>query len=61
MNVFVNFLATRFGGQPVDLFFSPPWFVWFILLFSGFVGLLTGFFPARRASKVDPLEALRYK
>jgi putative ABC transport system permease protein len=61
LNVFVNFLASRFGGQSVDLFFSPTWFVWFILVFSGFVGLLTGFFPARRASKVDPLEALRYK
>jgi putative ABC transport system permease protein len=60
-NMLINFVATRFGGQSVSLFYSPLWFVGAILAFSGVVGFLTGFVPARRASKIDPLDALRYK
>lgn len=60
-NIVVNLFASRFGGQPVDLFYSPTWFVMTIIIFAAFVGLVTGLVPARRASKIDPLDALRYK
>jgi putative ABC transport system permease protein len=60
-NLIINFVASRFGGVKVDLFYSPMWFVLAILAFSGIVGFFTGFTPARRASKIDPLDALRYK
>jgi putative ABC transport system permease protein len=60
-NLIINFVAQRFGGQAVNLFYSPLWFVGVILVFSAFVGFLTGVIPARRASKIDPLDALRYK
>jgi ABC-type antimicrobial peptide transport system permease subunit len=60
-NAIINFIASRFGGQSVSLFYSPLWFVVSILIFSGVVGFFTGFVPARRASKIDPLDALRYK
>ncbi len=60
-NFAINIIATRFGGQSVSLFYSPLWFVLSIIAFSTFVGFLTGFVPARRASKIDPLDALRYK
>lgn len=60
-NQLINFIASRFGGQSVDLFYSPPLFIAAIIIFAAVVGFITGFVPARRASKIDPLDALRYK
>lgn len=57
----INQLAKNLGGVQVDLFFTPAWFVIFVVVFSSLVGFVTGFYPARRASKLNPLEALRYK
>ena len=61
LNVLINLIATRFGGEPVDLFFSPFWFVSTVILFGAGVGFATGIFPARKASRIDTLDALRYK
>ncbi len=60
-NVLINLVANRLGGQSVSLFYSPLWFILSIIGFSVVVGILTGFVPARRASRIDPLDALRYK
>ncbi len=60
-NFGLNLLATSLGGQSVDLFYFPTWFLIFIMLLSTLVGLAGGYWPARRASKLHPLEALRYK
>lgn len=60
-NGMINIIATRMGGQSVNLFYSPMWFMMLIVIFAAFVGLMTGIVPARRASKIDPLDALRYK
>jgi len=61
VNVLINLVASRFGGEAVSLFSSPLWFIISVILFGAFIGLLTGIFPARSASKIDTLEALRYK
>jgi len=61
INLFLNILASQFGGQAVGLFAFPLDFLTFIALFSAGVGYLTGIFPARRASTLNPLDAIRYE
>jgi len=61
VNLFLNFVASQFGGQSVTLFSFPLNFLTFIALFSAAVGYLTGIFPARRASTLNPLDAIRYE
>jgi len=61
LNFAINMLARNFGGLTVELFYFPVWFTVFIVVFSTVVGLITGFYPAKRAAKLNALEALRYK
>lgn len=60
-NFLVDILAKGAGAKSVELFYFPLWFVGLILSFSALVGLIVGFFPARRASKLNALASLRYK
>ncbi len=61
INIFLNIVAGQFGGQSVALFSFPLDFLAFIIVFSAGVGYLTGIFPARRASTLNPLDAIRYE
>ncbi len=61
INVLINTAATRLGGVAMTLFDFPLPFLSFILTFSAFMGLFTGVFPARQASSLNPLDAIRYK
>jgi len=60
-NFGINMLATRLGGASIVLFVFPTNFILVIIAISAVIGLLSGVFPSRRAAKLDPLEALRYK
>jgi putative ABC transport system permease protein len=61
INYALNLVATHYGGAAVSLFSFPGAFLGFITFFSAIVGFITGIFPARRASSISPLEAIRYK
>ena len=61
VNLALNFAASQFGGQSVNLFAFPLDFLAFIAVFSAGVGYLTGIFPAKRAATLNPLDAIRYE
>ncbi|MDD5341989.1 MAG: ABC transporter permease [Patescibacteria group bacterium] len=60
-NLGLNYLANRFGGEAVDVFYTPWLFVILMVTISLGIGFLTGAYPAQRASKLNPLDALRYE
>lgn len=60
-NLGINLLASHFGGKTLNLFYVPMWFVIVIISFSTLIGFATGLYPSRRASHLNPLDALRYK
>ncbi|MCR4322853.1 MAG: ABC transporter permease [Candidatus Azambacteria bacterium] len=61
LNFLLNILAKRVGGNAIDIFYTPLWFALTIAGFSTFVGFITGLWPARRAARLNPLEAVKYK
>jgi ABC-type antimicrobial peptide transport system permease subunit len=61
VNFLINILAKNFGGTSISLFYSPWQFILIVVGFSIVVGFLTGIYPSIRASRLNPLDALRYK
>ena len=59
VNILINQLAARYGGDPVKIFATPLWFLITILSISVIVGLVTGLYPAHRAATLNPLQALK--
>lgn len=59
-DVIANYIVTQQGGPAVDYFYMPIWLLLGAIGFSIFVSLLAGLYPAMRAARVDPVEALRH-
>ena len=61
INTMINFLAEKYGVTNMNFVELPSAFVMSIVVFIFFLGLITGLFPAMRASRIHALEALRYE
>ena len=60
VNAYINSGARGRGvSQSFDLFSTPLWAIGLIIGFTVLVGLLVVYFPARRAEKTNPIDALR--
>lgn len=60
-NLVLNILARSSGSQPVDVFLTPTSLILTISIFAMLIGVLTGIYPATRATRINPLDALRYE
>lgn len=49
------------GSLTGATFTVPPWLMLMVIVGTSAIGFLSGFFPARRAANLDPVEALRYE
>jgi putative ABC transport system permease protein len=56
-----QFMKNGFGGDPGIPVHLPVWVVIGAFVFSAFVGIFFGIFPAMRAARLDPIEALRHE
>ena len=61
LGIGLSIFAAFKGGGTIDISALPLAFVVFIIALSLAVGILTGLYPAKRATKISVLDALRYE
>lgn len=61
LNNFIIDMALRTGNKPVEIFYTPPIYIMIGFIAAVAISILTGIYPSFRASKIDPLEAMRYE
>lgn len=59
-NAVANHYLRPQGVPEVDLFYMPLWLIAGAMAFAVGVSLLAGLYPATRAARVDPVQALRH-
>jgi putative ABC transport system permease protein len=60
INFGANLYVQSQGGTPATLFSLPLWLIASAIAFSIVVSLIAGSYPAARAARLDPIQALRH-
>jgi putative ABC transport system permease protein len=60
INTVTNFILQRQDVRPENFWVVPLWLVSAALAFSVLVSLFAGLYPASRAARLDPVQALRH-
>ncbi|MBI5401087.1 MAG: ABC transporter permease [Candidatus Yonathbacteria bacterium] len=57
INIIMSTLSTTHGSKALTLFITPTWFAVATLILSACIGIVSGYWPSRNASKLSPREA----
>jgi len=61
INLGTNIYLRRQNLPPEDIWLVPWWLVGFAILFALIISMISGLYPAARAARLDPVQALRYE
>ena len=61
LTLIVSAFSISNGAEFIQLTYVPWGFVLIALILSSFVGILTGYYPAKRATNISAMDALRYE
>jgi putative ABC transport system permease protein len=62
IGILLGLVLGYIGTRLLSIGFMPdPAIILIAFVFSAFIGIVFGFFPARRAARMDPIEALRHQ
>lgn len=61
VSMIIDYITNAASAQKLVIFITPVWVIFLTVIFSAILGFITGLYPARRASKISALEAIRYE
>jgi len=61
LSLLISIIALSQGQGFISVSYIPWFIVLILMLFSSFVGIFTGWYPAKRAKSISALNALRYE
>lgn len=61
ISLILTLLSISRGAEPLQIVYLPISIAVLIVMISAVIGIITGFYPARRATKISALDALRYE
>jgi len=62
LGLLISLLAVKLLGPILDMtLVIPAWVAWMAIGFSVFIGVVFGMYPANKASKLHPIQALHYE